>query len=97
MVQINVHDVLEDLAKLRSLIVRITRKVKCIFDHNYLHIKPKNSFLKLNFECVTHNGTDTQRFGTVPPLAYCTMYLNISHYTKPVKLHLFSSVTINFV
>ena len=49
MVQIHVHDVLEDLEKLRSLIIKKrnkkrkkkTGKLSSHFGHNYLHIKPK--------------------------------------------------------
>ena len=81
MVQIHACDVLEDLAKLRSLIIKKKRKtnkqktgkLSSFFGHNCFHIKPKTSFLKLNNPCGR----------TMLPLVYCATYLKISHYKKP--------------
>ena len=57
MVQIHACDVLEDLAKLRSLIIKKKKpgKLSSFFGHNYFHIKPKKIIPKVEQSMWSHN------------------------------------------
>ena len=72
MVQIHACDVLEDLAKLRSLIIKKkktnkqkTGKLSSFFGHNYFHIKPKKIIPKVEQSMWSHNAA-TRILGYIP-------------------------------